>query len=72
MGEMRKITVNVPADLVDAAMAGTGRSLTETIREGLRIQANRSAWERLAAYRGKVDFGATWQELRGKDDDDRY
>ncbi len=71
MGELRKITVNVPGELLDAAMAGTGKTLTETIREGLRIQANRNAWEKLASLRGSFTFEESWEELAGKNDEEK-
>lgn len=68
MGEMRKITVDVDARVLEAARA-EGAGIAETIREALERQARARAWERLAALRGKVKFDMTWQEMRGKDDD---
>lgn len=69
MGEMRKITVDVDARVLEAARA-EGAGIAETIREALERQARARAWERLAALRGKVKFDMTWQEMRGKDDDE--
>lgn len=68
MGEMRKITVDVDARVLEAARA-EGAGIAETIREALERQARARAWERLAALRGKVKFDMTWQEMRGKDDE---
>lgn len=69
MGEMRKITVDVDAKTLEAARA-EGAGVAETVREALERQARARAWERLSALRGKVKFELTWQELRGKDDDE--
>lgn len=68
MGEMRKITVDVDAKVLEAARAD-GAGVAETVREALERQARARAWERLAALRGKVKFDMTWQEMRGKDED---
>jgi hypothetical protein len=65
MGEMRKITVYLPADLVEWAENESG-GLTETIRKGLEAAM---ANDRMLALRGKVEFAMTWQEAAGKYDD---
>ena len=36
MGELRKITVQVPKKLLEKAQAFTGEGVTETVREGLK------------------------------------
>lgn len=66
---MRKITVDVDARILEAARA-EGAGVAETVREALERQARARAWERLAALQGKVKFEMTWQEMRGKDDQD--
>lgn len=68
MDAMRKITVDVDARVLDAARP-EGAGIAETVRTALERQARAFAWQRLAALRGKVEFGQSWQELRGKDDD---
>ena len=68
MGELRKVTVNLPAELIDGVMEDSGKGLTETIREALEAKRNTAAWHRLRKLRGKIDFGMTWQEARGKFD----
>jgi len=53
---VKKITVNVPAETLERAMAVTGQSLTATIIAGLeelQLKAKRSA---LRSLRGKVHF----------------
>lgn len=70
MGEMRKITVNLPAELIDGVLADSDKGLTETIREALEKALSAQAWARLRKLRGTADFGITWQEARGKFDDE--
>ena len=64
-----KITVEVPVDTLEAAMAD-GASLAETVREALRELAHKRARQRLLAMEGKLDLGLDLDELR-KDKDDR-
>lgn len=52
MGEMRKITVEVPSELLEQAIEFTGEGVSETVREGLR---------RLNAIRAQHEF----RKLRG-------
>ena len=62
--QLRKITVNVPADALENAIRVTGKGITPTIVEGLRElerRANRSA---LRALRGKVRFRLDLEETR--------
>lgn len=67
--QMQKITVEVDADVLEAARA-EGAGVAETVRDALRRQAHVLASQRLLALRGKVKFDVDWRELRGKDDDD--
>jgi hypothetical protein len=60
----RKITVHVPEELLEKAQKSTGRGVTETIRQGLRLVAAGDAYRRLAAMRGKVKFSADVRRLR--------
>lgn len=68
MGEMRKITAILPAELLACAMDATGLSLTETLRKALRDFNHRAASQKLLAMRGKLAFELDWQTLRGKDE----
>jgi hypothetical protein len=68
MGEMRKITVEVPVETLEAAMQGGG-SLAETVRAALRDLAHRRASARLLAMQGKLNLGLDLDELR-KDKDE--
>jgi hypothetical protein len=64
MSEVRKITVEVPAELLVRAQAASGESLTATVREGLRLVAAGQAFKRLRARRGKVRFSRSLATLR--------
>ena len=70
MGELRKITLNLPAELIDGVMADSEKGLTETIREALETMRSAAAWKRLKKLRGTADFGMSWQDARGKFDDE--
>ena len=61
---VRKITVEVPADLLDRAQAASGESLTETVRQGLRLVAAGQAFRNLRSLRGKVRFSRSAASLR--------
>ena len=65
---MRKITVSLPASLVEASLHTSGKGLTETIREALAAQNHAWACRQLLAMRGKIDLRADYAELTGKDD----
>lgn len=65
--EIRKITVHVPADLLEAAQEQTGEGITETVRRGLELLKRERAYRRLLEARGKIQFDMTADELRGDD-----
>ncbi len=64
MGEMRKITVDVPADDLAAAQEYTGTGVTETVRAALAKLRSIRAQQELLKLRGKVKFSMTWQEMK--------
>jgi hypothetical protein len=64
MGEMRKITVSLPAELVAASLRASGKGLTETITEALTEARQRSASRALLAMRGKIDLQIDLAALR--------
>lgn len=68
MGEMRKITVEIPESLLEKARAQTGEGVTETVRAGLKILASIRAQQELKALRGKVKFGVDLMALRKLED----
>ena len=52
--ETTKVTVELPADLLDRARQSTGDGITATIRRGLELVASARAQKQLSALRGKV------------------
>jgi hypothetical protein len=63
-GATRKITLEVPHELLRQAQRATGAGITETVRAGLRSLAAAEAREHLLRRAGKVRFGLTWQEMK--------
>lgn len=64
MTTSRKITVEVPAELLEKAQQASGSGITQTIRTGLQLVAASRAYARLRQMRGKVRFGKTLAELK--------
>jgi hypothetical protein len=64
METARKITVEVPPDLLEKAQQATGSGITQTVRTGLQLVAASHAYARLRALRGKVRFSRTAAELK--------
>jgi hypothetical protein len=64
MGAARKVTVQLPADLLDRAQRSSGKNLTATICQGLRLVAAGPAYEGLRRLRGKVRFSIDLRTLR--------
>jgi hypothetical protein len=64
MQTVRKITVEVPADLLKKAQQASGSGVTQTVRKGLELIAASRTYERLLQLRGKVHFSQTLAELK--------
>jgi hypothetical protein len=64
MGDTRKITVEVPEELLGRALEASGEGITETVRRGLTLVAAGGAYDELRRLRGKVRFGIDLQALR--------
>ncbi len=60
----KKVTVNLPRDLIERALELTGKGITPTIIEGLREIERRSKRSALRALRGKVRFELDLEETR--------
>ncbi|HEX9500352.1 MAG TPA: hypothetical protein VGA10_01735 [Thermoanaerobaculia bacterium] len=63
MGRLKKITVQVPADLL-RRVQNEGEGITETVRNALESLARDRAYAKLRALRGKVKFSVSLAELR--------
>jgi hypothetical protein len=64
METARKITVEVPEDLLEKAQQACGAGITQTVRTGLQLVAASHAYARLRELRGKVRFSQTTDELK--------
>ena len=64
MGTVRKITVELPAELLDKAQRASGAGITQTVRTGLQLVAASRAYAKLRRFRGKVRFSRTIAELK--------
>jgi hypothetical protein len=60
----RKITVNVPARILENAVRVTGKGVTSTVIEGLEELDRRAKRSALRALRGKVKFELDLEHTR--------
>lgn len=64
MNAARKITVEIPEELLSRAQKATGEGVTQTVRTGLEIVAASRAYSQLLEFKGKVRFSRTLAELK--------
>jgi hypothetical protein len=64
MRTARKITIEVPQDLLEKAQRASGSGITQTVRDGLQLVAASQTYARLRQLRGKVHFTRTLAELK--------
>jgi Arc/MetJ-type ribon-helix-helix transcriptional regulator len=64
MSEMRKITVEVPGDLLERVQEFVGEGVSGTVRAGLQRLDNIRAQQELLKLRGKIKFSIDLDELR--------
>ena len=64
MQRARKITVEVPAELLEKAQRASGSGVTQTVRAGLQLMAASEAYTRLLQFRGKFRFSRSVEELK--------
>jgi len=64
MGNEKKVTVHLPEDLLHDAQAASGKGITETIRQGLRLVAAKDAYDKLRTLRGAYRSKLKTSELR--------
>jgi hypothetical protein len=60
----RKITVEVPPELLENAQKAIGAGITETVRAGLTLVAASRTYSRLRKLRGRVRFSRPLAELK--------
>jgi hypothetical protein len=64
METARKITVEVPPELLERAQQASGSGITQTVRTGLQLVAASQAYAKLRRLRGKVRFSRTLADLK--------
>jgi hypothetical protein len=64
MKPARKITVEIPPELLEKAQRASGAGVTQTVRTGLQLVAASRTYARLRQLRGKVRFSRTPAELK--------
>ena len=64
MAEARKITVEVPVDLLEKAQRASGEGVTGTVRTGLQLVAASHAYAQLRQLRGRVRFSKAVAQLK--------
>ena len=64
METVRKITVEVPLELLKNARRASGTGIIQTVRTGLQLVAASRTYARLRQLRGKVRFARTLTELK--------
>jgi len=64
METVRKVTVEIPRELLDKAQKASGTGITQTVRMGLQLIAASRTYARLRKFRGKVQFSRTLSELK--------
>ena len=64
MDTVRKITVEVPLELLERAQEASGAGVTQTVRTGLQLVAASGTYARMRKLRGKVRFSRTAADLK--------
>ena len=54
MNQVKRITANLPRDLLEDAIRASGKGITETLIEGLELVRLSAAYEKAMALKGKV------------------
>ncbi len=62
--KLKKLTLEVPNDLLERATAATGQGITPTVRKGLELVAASGAYDQLRSLKGKVTFSVKFSALR--------
>jgi hypothetical protein len=61
---VKRITANLPTELLDEAAKITGQGITETLTEGLLMIRRAHAFEKALALRGKIHLDLDMDEVR--------
>ena len=61
---VRRVTANLPAELLREAMAATGQGITETLVEGLKLVRRSGAFKKAMRLHGKIQLDVDLEESR--------
>ncbi|MBI4464552.1 MAG: hypothetical protein HY647_07600 [Acidobacteria bacterium] len=64
MTTAKRITANLPKDLLEEAMKVTRKGITETLVEGLRQVRRQRAYQKAMALRGKINLDIDLESSR--------
>lgn len=64
MSGVKRITANLPEDLLEEAMKATGKGITDTLTEGLELVRRTRAYRKAVALRGALDLRIDLEESR--------
>ena len=68
MSEIRRISANIPAELLDQARRATGKGITETLVDGLELVRRSAAAAKAERLKGRlrldVDLGVSRERSR--------
>jgi Arc/MetJ-type ribon-helix-helix transcriptional regulator len=64
MQDPKKITVEVPEDLLRTAQVQTGKGISETVRRALELLAAAQSYKDLREMKGKIKFSKTYKEQK--------
>lgn len=64
MPASRKITIEIPTDLLAKAQEASGAGVTATVRQGLRLVAAGGTYARLRELRGRVRLRTRVRDLK--------
>ncbi len=63
--KLKKLTLQVPDELLTRATEATGEGITPTIRRGLELVAASGAYRNLRSLKGKIKLQVDLAKLRG-------
>jgi len=64
MAETKRITANLPEDLLVEAMSVTGKGITETLVDGLTLVRQTRAYRKAMELKGKLKLNIDLEESR--------
>jgi hypothetical protein len=67
MAQIKRITANLPRDLLEDAIRASGKGITETLVDGLEMVRRSAAYEKAIALKGKVRLDIDLEVSRERD-----